>query len=310
MVDGRIEEVRIPHHSSPELKNAAGRLFDFANGLFLLLLAATTFYPFWSTLLLSFSDPATATSLGLHLWIPDWTTAAYRFALSEYSSVKIAYVNSAFRTVAGTSLTLVVTLLGAYPLSKKRLPGRTIMTVYLLVTMFVSGGLIPSYLLVRSLGLIDSRWALILPGLASAYYVIIVRNFLMTIDPAYEESGFVDGASYLRILTSIVVPLAKPVIATVALWCSVGHWNAWFDALVYINSESKIVLQLLLRRLIQQMTLLAEQMNRYEAVEQRPLPAEAVKAAITILTVGPIILVYPFLQRYFVKGIFVGSLKG
>jgi putative aldouronate transport system permease protein len=96
----------------------------------------------------------------------------------------------------------------------------------------------------------------------------------------------------------------------VALWCSVGHWNAWFDALVYINSESKIVLQLLLRRLIQQMTLLAEQMNRYEAVEQRPLPAEAVKAAITILTVGPIILVYPFLQRYFVKGIFVGSLKG
>ena len=300
------------HHraGSPTLRNAAGRLFDSANALFLILFSVTTFYPFWSTLLLSFSDPDTATSLGLHLWISEWTIAAYQFAFSMYSSVKIAYVNSILRTVTGTVLTLAVTLLGAYPLSKRRLPGRTAMTLFLLVTMFVSGGLIPSYLLVRSLGLIDSRWALILPGLASAYYIIIMRNFLMTIDPAYEESGFIDGANYLQILARVVVPLSMPVIATVALWCSVGHWNAWFDALIYINSESKIVLQLLLRRLIQQMTLLSEQINRFEIIERKPLPTEAVKAAITILTIGPIILLYPFLQRYFVKGILVGSLKG
>jgi putative aldouronate transport system permease protein len=310
MADERIEETRIPRTPSPRLRNAASRLFDAANGLFLVLFSATAFYPFWSTLLLSFSDPATASSLGLHLWIGGWTTAAYEFAFSTYSTVKIAYVNSIFRTVIGTALTMAVTLLGAYPLSKRRLPGRTAMTLFLLVTMFVSGGLIPSYLLVRSLGLIDSRWSLILPGLASGYYIIIVRNFLMTIDPAFEESGFIDGADYLQILARIIVPLCKPVIATVALWCSVGHWNAWFDALIYINSESKIVLQLLLRRLIQQMTLLAEQINNFELIERKPLPTEAVKAAITILTIGPIILLYPFLQRHFVKGIFVGSLKG
>lgn len=132
----------------------------------------------------------------------------------------------------------------------------------------------------------------------------------MTLDKAYEDSAFMDGANYFQILVRIIIPLSKPVIATIALWAAVGHWNSWFDALIYLKSESKIVLQLLLRRLIQEMTLMAEQMKEFKSIEQDELPSEAVKAAITILTIGPIILLYPFLQKYFIKGIFMGSLKG
>lgn len=301
-----------PRHprASPARTRLASSAFNAANLTFLLLFAFTTFYPFWSTLLLSFSDPERATSLGVRLWISEWTVTAYEFALSRYASVRMAYVNSIFRTVVGTLLGLTVTFLGAYPLSKRDLPGRSGMTVYLLITMYFSGGFVPSYLLVRSLGLLDSRWVLVLPGLASAYYIIVTRNFLMTLDRSYEEAALVDGGSYLHVLFRVVLPLSRAVLATVALWTSVGHWNAWFDALIYINSESKVVLQLLLRRMLQEMTILGEQTNRFELIEHKELPQAAVKAAVTMLTIGPIVLMYPFLQRHFVKGILVGSLKG
>jgi putative aldouronate transport system permease protein len=170
--------------------------------------------------------------------------------------------------------------------------------------------LITAYLLIRRIGLFDTRWALILPTLTVGFYIIIMRNFLMTLDKAYEDSAFMDGANYFQILVRIIIPLSKPVIATIALWAAVGHWNSWFDALIYLKSESKIVLQLLLRRLIQEMTLMAERMEKFTNIEKNELPSEAVKAAITILTIGPIILLYPFLQKYFIKGIFMGSLKG
>ena len=185
------------------------------------------------------------------------------------------------------------------------------MTAYILVTMFFAGGLIPTYLVIRKLGLIDSRWVLILPLLANGFYIIIMRNYLMTVDPAFEESAFMDGANYLQIMARIVAPLCKPVLATIALWTMVLHWNSWFDALIYLRDESKIVLQLLLRRL-----LLAEQATLDRIREfggpidaEDRLPSEAVKAATTLITIGPIILVYPLLQRYFIKGIFLGSLK-
>ena len=239
-----------------------------------------------------------------------WNVGAYKFALSKYGSVPVAYINSIFRTVMGTVLTIVITLLAAYPLSKILIPGRNMLTIFILITMFFSGGLIPSYLLIRRLGLFDTRWALILPSLAIGFYTIIMRNFLMTIDSAYEDSAFIDGANYFQILVRIIIPLSKPVIATIALWTAVMHWNSWFDALIYTKSESKIVLQLLLRRLIQEMTLMDDSLNDFLNVEQIKLPSEAVKAAITILTIGPIILLYPFLQKYFIKGIFIGSLKG
>ena len=292
-------------------KTVGGVAFDTFNMLVLVLFCLTIIYPFWATLLLSFSDEREATSLGFHVWISHWTLTSYKFAFSRYGNVPTAYLNSIIRVVFGTLLTLAVTTLGGYPLSKRNLPYRNAFTAYFLITMFFSGGLIPSYLLIKSLGLIDRRLALILPGMASGYYIIIMRNFFMTLDAALEESAFMDGANYLQILVSIVLPLSKPVLATIALWTAVGHWNAWFDAMIYIRSESKVVLQLLLQRLIQMVqTATSTNVERWADLEDVELPTEAVKAAIIVITIGPIVLFYPFLQKYFIKGIFLGSLKG
>lgn len=292
-------------------KTAGGVVFDAANLVFLSVFSATILYPFWSTLLLSFSPVDEATSMGFRIWVHHWTTTAYKFALSRYGNVSTGYVNSVLRTGIGTPLAVLATMLAAYPLSKRNLPGRTFLTLYVLITMFFTGGLIPTYLVIRSYGLIDNRLVLILPLAVSGFNVVIMRNFLMTIDRAYEDSAFIDGANYLQILMRIVMPLSKPVLATIALWVAVAHWNAWFDALIYINDERKLVLQLILRRMVQQMTFEQQaQLERFMVLEQEELPTEAVKAAVVMLTIGPIVLFYPFLQKYFVKGVLLGSLKG
>jgi putative aldouronate transport system permease protein len=292
-------------------KSAGEVVFDTFNVLLMLLFAATILYPFWLTLVLSFMPVDSANTLGLKLWTDEWTTATYRFSLSQYGSVVDAYGNSIFRTVAGTLVILATTLAAAYPLSKRNLPGRTFLTVIILVTMFFSGGFITLWLVVRSIGLLNSRWALILPTMANGFYILIMRNFLMTIDRSYEEAAFLDGANYLQILMRIVVPLSKPVLAVIALWSAVFHWNEWFHALIFVNDEAKVVLQLVIRRMMQLLTA-DEFYDMLDWADQQGivLPTNAVQAAVTILTIGPIVLAYPFLQRYFVKGIFIGSLKG
>ena len=298
--------------STPLIRKSSGDfIFDALNNLFLLLLVATIVYPFWVTLVLSFSPAETANSLGLQLWTEDWTTATYRFALSSYGKVGQAYGNSILRTVLGTGAILVTTVCAAYPLSKKDLPGRTFLTVIILITMFFAGGFITLWLVVRSLGLLDTRLALILPTMANGFYILIMRNFLMTIDRSFEEAAFMDGANYLQILSRIILPLSKAVLAVVALWGAVYHWNEWFHALIFVNDESKLVLQLIIRRMMRLLTS-DEFFDMLDWADQQGilLPTNAIRAAVTILTIGPIVLAYPFLQRYFVKGIFIGSLKG
>ena len=285
-------------------------VFDVFNAVLMIVLCVTIIYPFWNTLILSFASVGDAGTLGIRVWNKGWQVDSYRFAFSAYGNVLVAYANSFFRTIVGTLLTLALTLLAAYPLSKRNLVGRNLLTMIILITMFFSGGMIPEYLLHRRLGLIDNRWALILQWMTQGYYIIIMRNFLMTIDDAYEESALLDGANYLQILTHIIIPLSKPVIATIALWSAVNHWNRWFDALIYLRSDSKLVLQLLLRRLIQEMMAASDAIDNFQKLEGAQVPIPTVRAAITILTIGPIILAYPFLQKYFVKGVFIGSLKG
>ena len=284
--------------------------FDIFNAALMIVLCLTIIYPFWNTLILSMSTVEDAGTLGIRVWNSAWQINSYRFAFSTYGNVVTAYANSFFRTIVGTILTLVFTLLAAYPLSKKRLVGRNFLTIIVLIPMFFRGGLIPEYLLHRNIGLIDSRWALILQWMTQTFFIIIMRNFLMTIDEAYEESAFLDGANYFQILTRIIVPLSKPVIATIALWSAVNHWNRWFDALIYIRSDSKIVLQMLLRRLIQEIMAVSDSLENFTKLDKVEVPIPSVRAAITILTIGPIILAYPFLQKHFVKGVFIGSLKG
>lgn len=289
-------------------RTLGGRIFDVFNYLFLTLLALTFIYPFWFMVLQSFSDPIDVNTIGFHIWSDTWNVEAYRYVLNN-QRIGIAYLNSVFRTVVGTTVIVVVSLLAAYPLSKRRLPGRTIITIYFLVIMFFSGGLIPTYLVIRRLGMLNTRWALILPSCLNVFYVIIMRNFIMAIDYSLQESAHIDGASSLTILFRIIVPVARPVIATVALWAAVSHWNAWFDALIYISDDNKTVLQLLLRRMME----LINWVNNLENWEMKfivDIPPQSVQAAIALLTIGPIILIYPFAQRHFIKGIMIGSLKG
>ena len=290
-------------------RGAASRVFDACNYGMLAVAGFLFFYPFWSLLLASFSDSMEIQHVGLKFWNATWTIEPYRWVFEAQSvSIGKAYYNSVFRTVLGTGAILVVTFLTAYPLAKVRLPGRTPIMLYFVIILFFSGGLIPTYLLVRRLGLIDTRLVYILPEALSVWYVIIARNFLMAMDDEMEEAALVDGAGYLTILTRIVMPLAKPIVATIALWASVMHWNAWFDALIYIRDGEKRVLQLLLHKM---MNLLRnfEEFEELNIPMEITLPPASVQAVTVLVTIGPIILVYPFFQRYFVKGIMIGALK-
>ncbi len=290
-----------------------GRLFDVVNHVGFFLLCITFIYPFWTILVTAFEPIDGVYRLGLHIWPKEFRTESWIYIFSR-ERVGLAYYNTLFRVVIGTLFILLVTFTGAYALSKRDLPGRGVITFLYVLTLFFSGGLVPTYLLIREIGLINSRWALILPVGINAFYIVIARNFLMTIDQAMEDSAVIDGASYWKVLIRIVVPLARPAIAVIALWAAVQHWNAWFDALIYTPKKELRVLQLLVRDMI---TLLrTDILDRFtnemgaQNVEIPRIPPEAVTAATIIITIGPIILVYPFIQKYFVRGVMLGSVKG
>ncbi|MGO4374043.1 carbohydrate ABC transporter permease, partial [Paenibacillus sp. MCAF20] len=195
----------------------------------------------------------------------------------------------------------------AYPLSRKTLPHRSFYTMIILFTMFFSGGLIPSYLLIKELHLMDSRWVYIVPMLVPTFSMLVLRNFFMSIPQEVEESAKIDGANDIRVLLSIVLPLSKPVLATLALWTAVGHWNAWFDAVLYISDQSKQVLQFFLREIV---VLNTDKETFGSTVVGNFKYETSIKAATVMFAVLPILVVYPFLQKYFVKGTMIGSLKG
>ena len=300
-------------------RSLGSRAFDTANYIAFFLISLTFIYPFWTIIMQSFSPAEDIYRLGFHLLPRTFTTEAWGYAF-ERERVLLAYFNTILRVVGGTAWTLFVTLTGAYALARRDLPLRRTLTTLYILTLFFSGGLIPTYLLVRGLGLINSRLILILSmggplvlGV-NVFYIIIARNFLMTIDQAMEDSAVIDGASYWKVLWYIITPLSRPVIAVIALWSAVAHWNGWFDAMIYAADKDLRVLQLLIRDLLA--ALRSDELERYRqellaaGIVFELFPPEAVQAATIALTVGPIILLYPFLQKYFVKGVMLGSLKG
>ena len=288
-------------------RGAEDYLIDGATWLVMIAFSVSVVYPFWKIFLDSISTPLEVYRIGLKLWPRATTLDAYGSVFSR-NTIGIAYLNTVLRTVAGTSLTLLVSFCAAYALSKRFLPGNRIITLLMIFTMFFSGGLIATYLWMKELGLHNNRLALILPPAASAYYIIIMRNFFRAIPPDLEESAVMDGASVYRILFAIVVPVSLPVVATIGLWSIVFHWNSWFDALIYNSQPRLLVLQLMLRRILieNQATTLFEMELESEAT----FVEETIIAATLFVSIGPVILVYPFIQRYFVKGIMTGSLKG
>ena len=292
---------------SGQIKSRGDIVFDVINILLMCVLFIIFVYPFWDTLLLSVSNTASATKRSLRI-IPDLPIVFDSFKkIFSQKQLLTAVKNTVVRTVVGTVMTVIFTMCGAFVLSKRSLPGRKWITFFILFTMFFSGGLIPSYLLMRDLHLLGSFWALILPGLTSAWYLIIARNFLSGIPESVEEAAIIDGATPLGILFRIFFPLSKPIIAVIALWSAIGHWNAWFDAMIYTQGADQIVLQLLLRR------ILIENDKKTMGDLARNTAATTpvtIKAATIIVAVVPIACLYPLFQKHFVKGVNVGAVKG
>lgn len=268
------------------------------------LLAMTTIIPFMQIITISLSNTKDILSFGFHL-IPKHVTFEGYKSLLSYKLLWDGYYNTISRVLLGTSLSVLLTVLGAYPLSKKYLPNRNFWTAIIVFTMYFSGGLIPTYLLVKGMGLRNTIGALVLPGAISAYNLIITRNFFMSIPESLEESARIDGANDMYILFKIILPLSKAILATIALWYGIGQWNAWFDCMLYMDKEKKFVLQLVLRQIL----LDGKQVEGSIDTGGNVNPDNMKMAALMISTV-PILCIYPFLQKYFVKGVMVGSLKG
>lgn len=290
------------------IKSPGEKAFDIFAACFLVVLAVIFLYPFWDTLMLSFSNTKDAVKRGLRL-LPSFPPEleAYRKVFDQ-KIFFTAFVNSVFRTVVGTVCTTLFTFCGAYVLSKRDLLFRGPITMFIAFTMFFGGGLIPTYLWIHDLKLAGSWLVWILPSLTSAWNLFIARNFLMGIPDTIEEAAMIDGAGVLTTMFRIVFPMSAPVCAVIALWAAVGQWNAWYDAYLYTNNDRQMVLQLLLRRILVDNT--ADMMDGAMTVSQAATTPATVKAATITVAVIPIACIYPFFQKYFVKGINIGSLKG
>lgn len=289
------------------MKMSSGeRIFQCILILFVTLLCIVTVYPFLHIASVSLSSPSEASRFGFHVYPRELDFFAWNQVLSQ-TKIWIGFGNSVFRTIVGTALSLIAMSLCAYPLSRKYLPHRSFYTMVILFTMFFGGGTIPTYLLMKSLHLMDTRWIYILPGLIPVFSMLVLRNFFMAIPTELEESAKIDGANDVSILFRIILPLSKPVLATLALWAAVGHWNAWFDAVLYVTDQNKQVLQFFLREIVITNTD-AETFGR--TVVGNFEYTSSIKAATIMFAALPILIVYPFLQKYFVKGTMIGSLKG
>ncbi|MBD2847672.1 carbohydrate ABC transporter permease [Paenibacillus sp. IB182496] len=282
------------------------KLLQGVNYAALLLAGLICLFPFFYVLSVSFTPAAEVVRRGVVLIPEQITLYAYNQVLQGYG-LGNAYQVTLFRTLVGTGLNLVFTILMAYALSKKSLPGRAPLLMIVIFTMLFNGGLIPTYLLTRYLGLLDTVWALIVPGLISAFNLIIVKGFFEQLPQEIEESAKVDGAGDMRVLWRIVLPLSMPVIATIGLFYAVFHWNSYFDGIMYIRDQQLYPLQVVLRNI-----LLNFQTQTADAVSDTTLPASflSIQMAAVMLSTVPILLVYPFLQRHFAKGVLLGSVKG
>lgn len=305
------EKTMVRKHVHPKhraIKRSVGEhIFDFLNVVILGALALTMVYPFWYLFAISLADAEKVALSKVYIWPGALSFESYRNVLSSIY-IYYGFFWSVTRTVLGTAIALFLGYNFAYCLSKKDFPNRKFWTLILVFTMFFSGGMVPEYLNIKNLGMMNTVWALIFPMAISAYNITIMRNFLMSLPESLEESARIDGANDILILYRIILPLSLPILATVGLWTAVDHWNAWFDGMIYITKPERQVLQVTLRRIVLEGTNSLVSLSG-EEVNTR-MTSETIKAAVTMVTTIPILCVYPFIQKYFVKGVMVGSLKG
>ncbi|PAD78077.1 carbohydrate ABC transporter permease [Paenibacillus campinasensis] len=288
-------------------RTAGGTVFDLLNYVFLGLFGLLAVLPFIFVLSGSFATDAEITKRAVFLIPSTFSIDAYRFIFSTDTILRSIGV-SVYVTVVGTIVNLIFTVTMAYPLARRGLMGRNLILNLVIFTMLFGGGMIPTYLVIRDLNLLDSLNALIIPGAISAFNLIIVKNFFQELPPGLEEAARIDGCNELGLLWRIVLPLSKPVLATFTLFYAVGHWNNFFSALLYINDPEKWPLQVMLRQIV----MLSQSAGDITSMDPSfvPPPEQSVKMAVIVVGTLPILCVYPFLQKHFAKGVLLGSIKG
>lgn len=286
------------------------RLFDYMNVIFMVFFSILMIYPFLNLLAISLNEGADAARGGIYLWPRVFSLDAYEFIFSE-KKLYSGFLISVLRVTVGTLSCVLTTGLLAYVVTIKNFSGRKMIRLLFLFTMYFSGGLIPTYLLMVKLGLINTFQVYWIPSLLNAYYMLIMASYMQNLPESLFESARIDGASELRIYFQIVFPISLPVFASIAVFSSVGHWNSWFDVVLYNSSGHWDTLQVYLRKLLLEVEAVNEIQNQQIAYSKfRTLTPATVRAAVTMVVTLPIIFVYPFMQKYFVGGITLGSVKG
>ena len=283
---------------------------DTFKWVFLIIIGIVTIYPFWNIFVVSLNDATDAIRGGIYLWPRKFSFSSYMEILknSEFTgSIKVTLA----RTIIGTPVSVFVTAMIAYVLSRKELFGRKWMTLAFIFTMYFGGGMVPTYMVIKNLGLLDNFWVYILPGALSVYNMILIKNYIETLPEELFESARLDGANDLTIFFKIIVPLSKPILMTVGLFVAVGQWNSWFDAFLYTSSQDLKPMQSILVEILNQYQTggsVSQQMSQAASGKAAVTP-DSIRMAATIVSTVPIIIVYPFIQKYFVKGIMLGAVK-
>ncbi|GHU06009.1 sugar ABC transporter permease [Spirochaetia bacterium] len=291
-------------------KTAARRVFVICNTLFFLVVCLLFVYPLWYVFIQSVS----AGNAGNAVWLPSggFTLTHYKNVL-QMPAVANAALISVLRTVIGTSCTVLACMLLGYLFSKQEMPCRKFLYRMLVITMYINAGIIPTYLTIRSYGLLNNFWVYILPGVVSAYNVILIKTYVEQLPASVEESAKLDGAGTLTIFWKIILPMSMPIVATIAIYAAVGQWNSWWDNHIYtIGNKNILTLQYMLYRYLTEVQRIVNELKEYgkfEEIAARITPRN-VRMSITMVTVVPILFVYPFMQRYFIKGINIGAVKG
>lgn len=290
--------------------STADRIFDTCNYILLTLVLFIILYPLYFVVIASFSDPMAVLG-GKVIWKPvGFSLEAYGMVFRD-SQVMTGYRNTIIYTLVGTTVNMVLSICAAYPLSRRQLKGKGIVMGMLVFTMFFSGGLIPTYITISRMGLLNTFAVMILPTAISVYNVMIMRTFFTNSIPyELEEAAHVDGASHIRTLLSIILPLSKPILAVMVLYYAISHWNSYFNALIYLSDQERYPLQLVLRTILIQSQSSEESMINVQGTFNRMLMSETMKYALIIVASVPVLCLYPFLQKYFVQGIMIGSVKG
>lgn len=307
-VYGRKEKFMMKR-SKRLIETRSDQIFNIFNTVFLSLVFIVTIYPIIYVVSASFSDSKALFSGKVFLWPVGFTFDGYK-AVLQYSKVWVGFRNSLFYTSVGTMINLVVTVLAAYPLSRKDLFGRSKLIVFFAFTIWFSGGIIPTFLLVKNLNIYNTIWAMLLPSALSVYNMLITKTYFENNIPnELLESAQMDGCNDFTFLIKIVIPLSKPVLAVITLFYIVSNWNTFFNALIYLSSESLYPIQLVLREVLM-MSSTSEISANMELQSKSEFMAELLKYSMIVISSIPVIIIYPFVQKFFVKGMMIGSVKG